>query len=87
MKLNRHTLLALLAALALFAPDVAGVAAWLAGLHIAWLAWPVRVLGFVAALLASWPAIRGKVQGVINALEAGDAPGKVFPIAQDPEKR
>jgi len=67
-KLNLNTVLLAAGALALFAPDVAAVAAWLSSLGLSWLVLPTKVLAAVALLLSSLPRIIGRLRPVLAAL-------------------
>jgi len=79
MKVNLATLLAILGGLGVFAPDVAGLAAWLATMHIGWLAYVVRGLGFVAALFAAMPIMVPRLRAFLSLFGLATAPGAQAP--------
>jgi hypothetical protein len=68
-RFNWHTVCALLGMGAVLAPDLTSLAAWLASLHVGWLAHVARALGGLALLLSRWDRIRGKVQPLIDKLD------------------
>jgi hypothetical protein len=79
MKLNLNALLALLAGLGVFAPDIASVAQMLAGLHISWIGYVVRALGLLAAFCAAAPLIVPKLRPLLALLGLATPPGAVAP--------
>jgi hypothetical protein len=79
MKFNLSTVLAILACLGVFAPDVASVASMLAGLHITWMAPVVRVLGLLAAFCAAAPLIVPKLRPLLALLGLATPPGALAP--------
>jgi hypothetical protein len=79
MKLNLNTLLAVLGGLGVFAPDVAGLAAWLSSLHIAWLAYPIRGLGLLAVFFAAAPLVVPKLRSFLALFGLATPPGAQAP--------
>jgi len=79
MKLNLNTLLLILGGLGVFAPDVASVAAWLASMHIAWLALPVKILAFAATVFAAAPLIAPRLRAFLALLGLATPPGAQAP--------
>jgi hypothetical protein len=73
-KLNLNTILLILGTLALFAPDLASVAAWLAGAGVTWLATVAKVFGAAALLLSSLPRIIGRLRPVLALLGLATQP-------------
>ena len=79
IKLNANTILALLASLGVFAPDIASFASLLAGLHISWLGYVVRALGLLAAFCAAAPLIVPKLRPLLALLGLATPPGATAP--------
>ena len=79
MKINLNTVLALLGGLGVFAPDIAGLAAWLSSMHVGWLAYVVRGLGILAAVCASAPLIVPRLRAFLALLGLATPPGALAP--------
>ena len=77
--LNLNTILVILGGLGIFAPDVASVAAWLASTNVAWLAWPIRILGFAATFFAAAPLVVPRLRAFLALLGLATAPGAAAP--------
>jgi hypothetical protein len=94
MKLNLNTILFVLGAIGLFAPDVQALAALLASVHISFLVTPIKVLGFVATamggLAIAVPRLRAKLASLGLATPPGaqapwnPAKDNVVPMVQAP---
>jgi len=78
-KLNLNTILAILGGLGVFAPDVASVAAGLASLGVAWLAMPIKILGFLATFCAAAPRVVPKLRAFLALFGLATPPGAVAP--------
>ena len=76
---NINTILAVIGALGVFAPDVAAFAAALASLDVAWLATPIRILGFVATFLAAAPIAVPKIRAFLARFGLATPPGTLAP--------
>ena len=79
MKINLSTLLAILGGLGVFAPDVAGIASWLAGMNIGWLSYVIRGLGLLSALFAAMPIVVPRLRACLALLGLATAPGARAP--------
>lgn len=79
MKLNLNTILVILGGLGVFAPDVAGLASWLATMHAAWLAYPIRGLGLLAVFFAAAPLVVPRLRAFLALLGLATPPGAVAP--------
>ena len=79
LRLNLNTVLALLASLGVFAPDISSVAAMLSGLHISWIGYVVRALGLLAAFCAAAPLIVPKLRPFLALLGLATPPGALAP--------
>ena len=79
MKLNFNTLLILLGGLGVFAPDIAGLATWLASMHVAWLGYVVRALGLLAAFCAAAPLVVPRLRAFLALLGLATPPGAQAP--------
>ena len=79
MKLNLATILAILGGLGVFAPDVAGLATWLASMNISWLSYVVRGLGLLAAFFAAAPLVVPRLRSFLALLGLATPPGAVAP--------
>lgn len=82
MRFNLNTILALLAALGVFAPDLQAVASFLAGLHISWMSYVVRAVSLLAAFCAAAPLIVPRLRGFFALLGLATPPGAVVPGGQ-----
>jgi len=80
IKLNFNTVLAILGGLGVFAPDVAFIASFLAQQHVSWLAYPARILGFIATLFAAAPLIVPKLRSFLALVKLATPPGEVVPM-------
>jgi hypothetical protein len=85
-RINLNTVLLFLGAIAVFAPDVASVAAWLAGAGIEWLAPVARMLGALALLLSSLPRIITRLRPVLSMLNLASPAGQSHLDAQDEQE-
>ena len=79
MKINFNTVLVILGSLGVFAPDVAGLAAWLSSLHVGWLAYVVRALGLVAAFFAAAPLVVPRLRTFLALFGLATPPGERAP--------
>lgn len=79
MKLNWNTILAILGGLGVFAPDVLGLATWLSSMHVGWLSYVVRGLGFVAAFCAAAPLAVPRLRAFLALLGLATPPGERAP--------
>ena len=79
MKLNLNTILIVLAGLGVFAPDIASVAAWLAGMNVAWLGTVIKALGLLAAFCSAAPLVVPRLRAFLALLGLATAPGAVAP--------
>jgi len=70
---TKNNVLLAVGIMALVAPDLAAFAVGLQALDLPWLTWPVRVVGFLAAVAARAPVI---VQKVLEARKAQAEPPK-----------
>lgn len=61
--------------LAVLAPDLTGIATWLAGLGIGWLSWVARVLGILALVGSRWDVIKAKLEPLLTASKAQQLTG------------
>lgn len=73
-RINLNTVLAVLGLSAVFAPDVADVAAAIAGTGVPWLSTVARGLGAAALLLSSLPRIVGRLRPLLAALNLATPP-------------
>lgn len=85
-RINLNTVLLVLGAAALFAPDVAEVAAMLAGTGVPWLGTVARVFGAAALLLSSLPRIIGRLRPILAALGLATPPEQVEPAKPEPRQ-
>ena len=79
MKLNLATILAILGGLGVFAPDVAGLATWLASVNIGWMSYVVRGLGLLAAFFAAAPLVVPRLRAFLALLGLATPPGAQAP--------
>ena len=99
MKLNLSTVLTILGGLGVLAPDLTGLATWLASMNVGWLTHVAHGLGGAALLCASLPRVVAKLRPVLASLNlatpvgeipAVDVPSKILPVAtatpRDPQK-
>jgi hypothetical protein len=79
VKLNFNTILVVLGGLGVFSPDVAFIASWLDHLHIHWLSYVARLLGFVAAFFAAAPLAVPKLRAFLALFKLATPAGEVVP--------
>jgi hypothetical protein len=79
VKINLNKILALLGAVAEFAPDVAGASTWLSAHGVGWASYAARGLGVIALLMASLPQIIKRLRAPLAQLGLATPPGAQAP--------
>ena len=79
MKLNLNTILFVLGALGLFAPDVLGLAATLDGFHVAFLVPVVKFLGWLATAMGGLAIAIPRLRTKLATLGLATPPGALAP--------
>ena len=79
MKLNLNSLLIVLGVLAEMAPELTGLSAWLASLHIGWLSSVVHGLGVIALACAGLSRALPRLRPLLSSLGLATAAGEAAP--------
>jgi hypothetical protein len=79
IRFNLNTILLILGGLGVFSPDVASLAAWLASMHVAWLASPIRILGAFSLFCSSAPLVVPRLRALLSTFGLATPPGAQAP--------
>lgn len=87
VKINLNTILTILGAGAVLAPDLTGLAAWLSGLGVPWLVHVAHGLGIASLFFASAPRVIAKLRPVLASLGLATPSGAAVQVeSRDLEK-